>query len=641
MTKSAARATQPAPRSARQWASRLREWAPVALAALLLVLLAVLAAMQHHWLGRASEADLQRTSTSLQAAAHRFSADFNRELGDLLGELVPVLFRGPDSPEIVAAVDRWRQRANWPELVRGVWQISVDDEGTTVRPLTLEDGKEPTRDTLADDAMPEELSQLAKLLEQRVARQQAEPSQNRFLEHPRVLMAEVPAIVIPQPGVAGHGRHVRSARQVGPDDRSQRRRHWRQWLAGSGDEATTVWVIHLDAEVIRRQILPELAQRHFSTEAELGLRVSDLDGGLVWTSLGSGQVGLDDSGRAAGEPVARAELFGPFRPPGDHGPKGGADGGFGGRRGRGLYAPAHNVLAAAAGVDRGQWTLEVIHPAGSLDDAVAAARHRSLALSFVILLVLAGSILLLAHGARRAQALARKQMEFVAGVTHELRTPVAALRSAGQNLADGVVKPERVKTYGELVDREGRRLESAVDQILAFAGLSAGSADGQSLAREALDPVAAVKQAVADLSPLLQDQSVEVDIGHPENVPSVLADAESLRRALRNLIQNAALHGRSGPEGRGWVGVDIEARDGRVLFHVRDRGPGVDPADRKRIFEPFVRGTGLAASNVPGSGLGLALVRQVAEALNGSVTLSQTDQDGQQTTTFTLALPSS
>lgn len=627
MSKAAANSSN-APRYRRKTPSRLREWAPVALAALLLLLLAVLAAMQHHWLGRASEADLQRTSASLQAAASRFAADFNRELGDLLGELVPVIMRGPGGQEIVASVERWQERANYPGLVRGVWQITLAEDGPRVLPLSLgdSDAADPPEQGAEGSSVgsaggqgpPEELQKLASLLAERVT-EERDPDQNPFLEHPRVLMAEVPAIVIPRPAAFQHGRHG----GPGPDDRHPRRRHWRQWLADPGDEPPAVWVILLAGSLIRDQILPDLAQRHFSAETELMLRVLDSNRETVWSSSAVPDL---DSGRGA--VVAEAELFGPFRP--RHEP------GFGPRRRGGLYAPIHEVLAVAAGIDRGQWTLEVVHPAGSLDEAVASARHRSLMLSLFILLVLAGSILLLAHGARRAQALARRQMEFVAGVTHELRTPVAALRSAGQNLADGVVKPERVKTYGELVDREGRRLEGAVDQILAFAGLSTGSANRRATAAP-LDPVRAVNLAVEELKPLLAERSVTVDVSGEEDLPNVLADADSLGRALRNLIQNAALHGRGPDDDVGWVGVDVESRDGRILFHVRDRGPGVDPPDRKRIFEPFVRGSGLAASNVPGSGLGLALVRQVADAYGGSVSLDQ----GAEFTTFTLALPMS
>lgn len=584
---------------------------PVGLAVLLLALLAVLAAMQHHWLGRASEADLQRTSASLQAAAARFAADFNRELGELLAELVPVLLHGPEGAEVVAAVERWRQRATWPDLVRGVWQVDLTEDGAAMRPLGAEEAA-------ADRRVPAELQWLADLLAQRVAERRSDPSKNPFLEHPRVLMAEVPAIVVPRPGAFRHGPHEGRA----PGEKGRRHRRW--WFSDPADGTPMVWVVHLDDTAVRQQMLPGLAQRHFSAETELRLRVVDANRETVWTS--TPVTGVEVEVPVRGTVVAQAELFGPFGPRGEPG--------FGRPR-RGIYAPVQDVLAAAAGVDRGQWLLEVVHPAGSLDEAVAAARHRNLMLSFVILLVLAGSIVLLAQGARRAQALARRQMEFVAGVTHELRTPVAALRSAGQNLAHGVVRPERVNTYGELVDREGRRLEDAIDQILAFAGLSSGSAGGRGQLTEPLEPLAAVRRALEELSPVLEEKAVTVDVSHMDDLPAVLADAESLGRALRNLIQNAALHGRTENAAEGWVGVDIEHRDGRVLFHVRDRGPGVDPADRKRIFEPFVRGSDLAASNVPGSGLGLALVRQVADAHGGSVILGQDDE----LTTFTLTLP--
>ncbi|MDA8017324.1 MAG: HAMP domain-containing histidine kinase [Thermoanaerobaculia bacterium] len=591
----------------RPLASRRREWTPVLLTALLLLLLAVLAAMQHHWLGRASEADLQRTSASLQAASSRFAADFNRELADLLIEVIPVLFRGPEEAEVLAAVGRWRERAAWPDLAQDVWQIQISDPGPVVRLVT-------SGETTGTVPAPEEVEQLAIRLAERVAVEATRSDTDPVLEPPRVLAAEIPAIVFARPRGLRHGhRGVRN-----PDDPHPRRRRWRPWLVPAEGEGPIVWVFRLDSGVILGKILPELAQRHFSAEPELGLRVLGSDRQIVWSSNAPG-----DRGAA----VARSELFGPLRPRGERG--------LGHFRKRDRHPPLQDVLAVASGIDRGQWMLEVLHPAGSLDRAVASARHRNLVLGLVILLVLAGSIVLLAQGAWRAQALARRQMEFVAGVTHELRTPVAALRSAGQNLADGVVGPERVKTYGELVDREGRRLEEAVEQILAFAGRSPGVSGGTNLQIETLDPIQAARRAVGELSPILEEWAVEVEVSHANSLPKVRADAESLGRALRNLIQNAALHGRPEAPAEAWVGVQIGAADGEVLFRVRDRGPGIDPADRKRIFEPFVRGLGLAASNVPGSGLGLSLVRQVAEALGGSVRLDQDDEH----TTFTLALP--
>ena len=122
-----------------------------------------------------------------------------------------------------------------------------------------------------------------------------------------------------------------------------------------------------------------------------------------------------------------------------------------------------------------RWRLLVKHPSGSLEAAVNAVRRRNLLISSSILAVLGASVGLLILSTRRAQELARQQMEFVAAVSHELRTPLAVIRSAGDNLADGVVHDEeQIRKYGDLVRNEGRRLTEMVEQILEFAGIQSG-----------------------------------------------------------------------------------------------------------------------------------------------------------------------
>src|SRR6185369_16185610 len=103
--------------------------------------------------------------------------------------------------------------------------------------------------------------------------------------------------------------------------------------------------------------------------------------------------------------------------------------------------------------DTGRWLVALKHRAGSLVAAVAAARRRNLAISFGVLLLLSVSVALILVSTRRAYALARQQMEFVAGVSHEMRTPLAVICSAGENLADGVIEESaQVKRYGSLIE---------------------------------------------------------------------------------------------------------------------------------------------------------------------------------------------
>ena len=123
----------------------------------------------------------------------------------------------------------------------------------------------------------------------------------------------------------------------------------------------------------------------------------------------------------------------------------------------------------------GAWQLVIQHRAGSLEAAVASVRRRNLFISFGILLLLASSVAMIVISTRRAERLAHRQMEFVSSVSHEFRTPLAVICSAGENLADGIIDaPQQVEKYGEVIRQEGRRLTEMVEQVLEFAGARSG-----------------------------------------------------------------------------------------------------------------------------------------------------------------------
>jgi signal transduction histidine kinase len=266
----------------------------------------------------------------------------------------------------------------------------------------------------------------------------------------------------------------------------------------------------------------------------------------------------------------------------------------------------------------------VRHRGGSLAEAVAAVRRRNLAVGLGVLALLGIAAALLATGAQRARSLARQQLEFVAGVTHELHTPLAAIRSAGQNLADGVVSdPEQTRRYGDLIQKEGGRLSALVAQVLDFAGIESGSR-AYSAAAVPVRPL--VDRAVGNLSLVLEQAGMTVDVDVPDDLPEISGDVEALGRALENLLTNAAKFARGG----GWVGVRASAGPGAntVQLRVEDRGPGIPRGERKQVFEPFYRGHDARQNQSPGSGLGLSLVRHVAEAHGGRVRVEAGDTGG-------------
>jgi signal transduction histidine kinase len=300
----------------------------------------------------------------------------------------------------------------------------------------------------------------------------------------------------------------------------------------------------------------------------------------------------------------------------------------------------------------------VKHPSGSLEQAVGAARRRNLAVSTTIFGILGLSVGFLVLSTRRAQDLARQQLEFVATVSHELRTPLAVIRSAADNLADGVIDDEaRVRQYGQLVRREGLRLTDLVEQILEFAGLQAGQ---RTIAVRPVD-IGRLLRDVAATAEATAPEGLTIELSVPDNLPAVAGDEAALRRVFQNLIGNAIKYGppspRSGfgevsPEptharpwaeaegaklpGKYWIGVKASAGASTLDVSVTDRGIGIAAADQARIFDPFYRAPDVVAAQIQGAGLGLSLVKRIVEAHAGRISLTSAPGAG---STFTVSLP--
>jgi signal transduction histidine kinase len=280
------------------------------------------------------------------------------------------------------------------------------------------------------------------------------------------------------------------------------------------------------------------------------------------------------------------------------------------------------------------WRILLQHQAGSLDAAVAAVRRRNLWLSFGILGVLVTSVGLIVMNARRSERLAAQQMDFVATVSHELRTPLAVIRSAAQNLSAGVINDAtQARRYGDLIEGEGRRLTEMVEQVLEYAGVNGNQ---RGVTARAVNVTALVDDVVASCEPLLQAERFDVTVDVPADLPAILADADAIRRVLHNLVNNALKYAADGR----WIGISARtgtSRSGKeVQIAVTDRGRGIAPQDLAHIFEPFYRGQNAVERQIHGSGLGLSLVRRIAEAHRGRVTVTSQHGVG---STFTLHLP--
>ncbi len=273
-----------------------------------------------------------------------------------------------------------------------------------------------------------------------------------------------------------------------------------------------------------------------------------------------------------------------------------------------------------------RWHVVASHRGGSLEAVMARGRVQNLVVGGLLLSVLVGGVALLFLGERRARKLAEKELLFVAGVSHELRTPLTVIRTAASNLEEGIANdPGKAREYGALIGREIERVGARVERVLRFAN------DAEPAKRENVDVAQLVEEAFEGCRHWRDRRTFELERNVEPNL-EVHGDRAALTSALENLIDNAIKYG---PDGQ-TVRVSAARRDRGVLaLEVADEGSGVAAGERARIFEPFYRGSAAREGTQSGSGLGLAVVAQVAADHGGEVRLV----DSPRGATFSLRLP--
>ncbi len=250
---------------------------------------------------------------------------------------------------------------------------------------------------------------------------------------------------------------------------------------------------------------------------------------------------------------------------------------------------------------------------------------------FVLAVGLLGAALFVV---RREAALARQRSDFVASVSHELRTPIAQIRLFGETLRAGRVRSEEERSRSlEIIDQESRRLAHLVENVLHVA--------------RAERPVVPVDLVETDLAPLVADivqrfapLAAERRARIEANLePRVRAnvDVGALRQMITNLLDNAVKYGSEGQTVRVTLSLDA----GTARFAVADEGPGIAPRDREAIWRKFVRLDGRsarsgAASATTGAGIGLAVVRDLAQRHGGRAWVEDRAGGG---AAFVVALP--
>ncbi len=285
-------------------------------------------------------------------------------------------------------------------------------------------------------------------------------------------------------------------------------------------------------------------------------------------------------------------------------------------------------LASATGLP---WNLQAA--AANSGEAAASAWKRQqmliTGLAAIIILFLTG-IWLIGRAVTRELALSRLQSDFVSSVSHEFRTPLSSICLLTELLEAGRVagNADRAEYYRVLA-RDSRRLRRMVDSLLSFGRMEAGA---MVLRFDTIDPAELVHDVIRELHDSVEGGSPGIEVHTGEGVPLVRADRAALDCVVWNLLDNAVKYS---PEGSA-VRVDVAMEDGWAAIRVRDHGRGIPPAEQQRIFEKFVRGKGSEQSGIPGTGIGLAMVRHIVKAHGGEIRLVSSPVEG---STFTVLLP--
>ena len=571
---------------------------PILLVAALLLLLGVLAFLQYRWLGQISDGERERLRRNLQSDTQRFADDFNREMQNAYFnfQIDAKAWREKNWSEFNERYKFWREKTAYPDLIKNFYFVELESQ--TV--LRFNKGNQAF-----------EAAQWTENLNKLKPKFTAE-------EHFQPVAEEIPALLMPV-----HEIEKRF-------DRILVRTATTENIIGSPVEIPKkygVLIIELDESVIKNHILPELVKKYFSENesANFKLAVTNKENQPIFQT--ANLTATDANARLfelspdnfiffnnremlstiQGE-KQKTMVFSKTETNSTQNSNNRVE-----MQVTTNDKPRLRVFERNLADENAAWTLNVQHTAGSLEQFITNTRRKNLTISFGILSLLGVSIVLIFLSAQRAKLFAQRQIDFVSAVSHEFRTPLAVIYSAGENLADGVAKEEmQVLRYGDLIKGEGKKLSKMVEQILEFAGANSGR---KKYDLRETDVAEIIENALAECEPLLREKDFEVETEIGENLPKINADKNALTQAIQNLIANSIKYSNA----ERFIKISAENFGGKIKITVADKGIGIAKKDLKHIFEPFFRAKSVVDEQIHGNGLGLSLVKETVENHGGKI----------------------
>ena len=280
-------------------------------------------------------------------------------------------------------------------------------------------------------------------------------------------------------------------------------------------------------------------------------------------------------------------------------------------------------VVSASGIDRARSRRIVATNVQKLEDAFRVQTLWFFGVAGAMIVSLALGLQLLLSSLRQSQEQARRTENFVAAVTHELRTPIAAVRMYGEMLRDGwVSSQERQEEYLSRIVKETHRLGALVDRVIDKRRLNS--------APPKPEPGDLNAHLLAQRHDLGLEDEPDVQFDLADDLPQVWLTTIGIHAVLQNLVENALKYAPVDHSKEPLEPILVRSRvaDGQVLLEVLDRGPGIEPAERKRVFEAFYRPGSEQTRTAQGTGLGLHLVEQYARVMKAQVQLLDREGGG-------------
>jgi signal transduction histidine kinase len=278
------------------------------------------------------------------------------------------------------------------------------------------------------------------------------------------------------------------------------------------------------------------------------------------------------------------------------------------------------------------WSLNLAFLESPVSNAYNATLVKNLFVLGFAMLFLTGSLIFMFVTAQRERQLAQTQANFLANVTHELKTPLAVMQAAGENISDGrVTEPKRLKQYGDHIYNESIRLKGMIEKLLDVARVDSG----QNLTKAAPYRIhELMKSYLEENRQYIERKGFEVKFSSGDEEAFIEVDKDNIETILSNLTENAIKYSKD----EKYIEYQISSNDKHVFLSISDHGVGIPKREQKNIFKKFYRveNSDTTSSKVKGHGLGLSIVKNMIELNGGTIDVKSNPGQG---TTFIVRFP--